>query len=882
MIGKTLGHYEILEPLGAGGMGEVYRAHDPNLKRDVAIKVLPEELASDPDRLARLEREAHSLAALNHPNVATIHGLEEADGVRFLVLELVEGDTLAERLRTGPLEVEEALGIAQQIAEGLEAAHGNGIVHRDLKPANIKVTPEGRVKVLDFGLAKPTEVEDDGAEGLTHSPTATVAATATGVLLGTAPYMSPEQVRGRAVDKRTDIWAFGCVLYEMLTGQQPFAGDDVTETIASIVKEEPDWSALPGTTPLTAQALLRRCLRKDPNRRLHDIADARIEIEEAVEEPVGLPVPAGETTLGRRVFPWTVATLGLAVGLVSTWWGLTRPDSSESAIVTSLSISLPPTEQLASRDDWAPLAISRDGSSIVYSALREGTRHLFLRSMNRQDAELLPGTQRATQPFFSPDGLWVAFFSEGQLKKISITGGAARSLSDAPQPMGGTWVDDTIIFSQFAKSGLFRVSAEGGQPQVLTTPDAENGETGHYWPHVLPGGRFLLYASATAEITTADDRQIVVLSLESLDQRVLVEGGNNPHYSATGHLVYTRAGTLRAVELDIAKLEVKEPSFEVLADVLTFRNVGAPQFALAQNGSLIFVAGGAEPFRQLVWVDRRGRATLAILEERDYYGLRLSPDGTRAALTVGGANHHLWILDLPRGGLTPLTDRWDQHNPRWSPDGDRIFFNDDRTGTLTVHSMSANGGEPTPLVEGRARAVSPDGTILAFDRADPSTGSDIWYMPLGDESQPQEFLATAYNESRAAFSPDGRWIAFQSNVSGAQEVYVMRFPDAVDRARISLGGGESARWSPNGRQLFYRSGGNFMAVTVGTDPTFSAELPTKLFELDPGYSGWGWDIAPNGERFLMIRDAEERTPPTRINVVLNWFEELKRLVPVER
>ncbi len=407
VVGKTLGHYEILEPLGKGGMGEVYRAHDPNLKRDVAIKVLPEKLAADPDRLALLEREAHSLAALNHPNVATIHGLEEADDIRFLVLELVEGDTLAERLGAGPLEVEEALGIAQQIAEGLEAAHGNGIIHRDLKPANIKVTPEGRVKVLDFGLAKPTEAEDDGAEGLTHSPTATVEGTAAGVLLGTAPYMSPEQAKGRVLDKRTDIWAFGCVLFEMLTGRRPFEGENVTDTLAAVLKEEPDWGLLPPDTPPLAGFLLCRCLRKEPNRRLHDIADARIEIEEVLSAPME-DAPVTSTVAARR-WVWVLGSSIVIVVAISAAFLGGRATRSTGGAVQRFTISLP-TQHTLSTLDAPPLALSPDASVLVFAALGpDGISRLYRRPLDGFEAEAIPGSEDAKSPFFSPDGQWVGF-----------------------------------------------------------------------------------------------------------------------------------------------------------------------------------------------------------------------------------------------------------------------------------------------------------------------------------------------------------------------------------------------------------------------------------------------------------------------------------------
>ncbi len=562
--GTRLGPYEILCAIGAGGMGEVYQAHDTKLGRDVAVKVLPEVFAHDADRLSRFQREAKMLASLNHPNIATIHGLEQSGGTSYLVMELVSGETLAERVKAGPLGIEQALKIAVQIADALEAAHEKSIIHRDLKPANVKVTPEGKVKVLDFGLAKAF-AGDAANEDIGNSPTLSAAATMQGTILGTAAYMSPEQARGKSVDKRTDIWAFGCVLYELLTGMRAFEGETTTEILAAVLRGEPDWQALPETTPLSIRALLRRCLQKEMNKRARDAGDARIEIEEALAAPFTAELSTAAPTkgfhaLGPRALILGLGALSLAAAVAGVAvWNL-KPSPPQP--VTRTVITLPPGQQLASVDFGAPVVVSPDGTHLAYVARQGSTQQLYLRSMNSFDARPIPSTDGAESPFFSPDGQWLGFFAEGKLRKVSLSGGAALTLCSAPADRGASWgPDDTIIFAPSFSSGLFRVSAAGGTPKPLTTPEHKNGEISHRWPEILPGGKAVLFTIWAG--TGVDDLRIGVLSLETGERRVLVEGGTYARYVPPGYMVYARAGGLLAVPFDLKRLEVMVPRYQL-------------------------------------------------------------------------------------------------------------------------------------------------------------------------------------------------------------------------------------------------------------------------------------------------------------------------------
>ena len=658
--GCSLRPYRIERLIGAGGMGEVYRARDTTLGRDVAIKVLPPPFTSDPERLARFEREARMLAALNHPHIGAIYGVEDSDGVRGLVLELVECPTLVDRLTAGPLPITEALTIARQIADALDAAHEKGIVHRDLKPANVKVTSDGKVKVLDFGLAKAF-AGDRTSEDLTQSPTLSRAATAHGVILGTAAYMSPEQARGEAVDKRTDIWAFGCMLYELMAGKQAFHGDTVTEILADVLRGEPDWSALPAATPTKVRDLLRRCLQKDQTLRLRDAGDASIEIQEALAAPSGDPtVTSPAAKIWRQpilVGPVSLLLGGLLTGLAV--WSLKPAGPPAPRPVTRFTITLPAGQQLAGEQlpgvrPGSAMALSSDGSHLAYVASQGGSQQLYLRAMDGLDAKLVAGTDGALEPFFSPDGQELGFFAGGKLKKVSVSGGAVIPLGDASWPRGASWGSDRMIaFVPSIAASLQQVPDAGGAPQPLTR--LEKGEAWQSGPEFLPGGKAVLFGFRRQ----GGVNQIAVQSVETGDRRSLIAGGTQPQYALSGHLVYAQGGNLMAVPFDLQRLAVTGPPVLVVEDVLQEAdNANPTQYSVSATGSLVYAhaRGNADALRSLlVWVDRHGTEQALPAEARAYVHPRLSPDGQRVALTIGsddGPEGNIWVDDLVRNILS--------------------------------------------------------------------------------------------------------------------------------------------------------------------------------------------------------------------------------------
>ena len=727
--GTRIGNYEVLSTLGAGGMGEVFRARDTKLGRDVAIKVLPEEFSRDRDKLARFEREARLLAALNHSNIATLYGLEEWEGKPILLMELIDGETLADRIARGPIPIDEAIPLFIQIAEGLEAAHEKGIIHRDLKPSNIKVTADRKVKVLDFGLAKFL-TDQVPASDASKSPTVSRGGTKEGAILGSPAYMSPEQAQGEFVDRRTDIWSFGCVLYETLTGNRPFPGRSDLETMANVVSRDPDWSALPEATPMKIRDLIRRCLRKDPHRRLQHVGDARIEIDESLAEP--------KSTTRRPVRRLRAALVGFAALLLWTiaggfgvWWIVRSPDP-ERRPISRFVVSLGPNEVLGAEGDPA-VALSPDGSHLVYVAREGDQTRLYLRSLDQLQAKPISGSEGATTAFFSPDGRWVGFYGDNKVKKLPLDGGVPIALCDAPLPVGASWGSDgTIVFTPGDSSGLFRVSASGGTPQVVTTPDPGKGESSHRWPDVLPGGKAILFTIWTDG--TLDNAEIAVVSLETVEQRVLVEGGSFARYVPTGHIVYARQGALLAVPFNLASLQVTGTPIPVLEDVLTDPRWGTASFGVSNDGSLVYVPSGL-PERRLVWVDREGKVQPLTETRRSFSQPRLSPDGKKVAVTVEGPNPDVWVYEIARDTLTRLTfDRTPDSDPIWTPDGKRITFRSQRSAGWTLLSRLADGsgGEET-LHTGPNNQFpsswSPDGTVLAFmefesnDQLGPPTSS---------------------------------------------------------------------------------------------------------------------------------------------------------------
>ena len=876
VIGKTLSHFRITAKLGEGGMGEVYRAKDTRLDREVALKFVREDFAQDEAHLDRFEREAKVLASLNHPHIAAIHGLEEADDVRFLVLELVEGDTLTEVLGRGPLAVGEALEICRQVAEAVAAAHALGVVHRDLKPGNIKITAEGTVKVLDFGIARVAPKLDATAPDFTESPTMTDDGTQAGRRVGTASYMSPEQVRGQPVDEQADIWSFGCVLYELLAARRAFQGETKGDTAAAILEHEPDWSLLPNATPRRIRLLLQRCLRKDRSHRLHNISDARIEIEEEDREDVEIPLQPGRR---QRMALWFLAAMTVAL-LVLIAIGITNWNSSQSAPAaaqepTRLSINLPPGQSLVG-GMASSLSLSPDGSHMVYVSQNSALNlraQLYVRAFDEFTARAVPGSEDAWGPFFSPDGQWVGFFAAGKLWKVSVAGGAPVAICDAANvATGATWgLDDTILFTTFG-SGVLQVSAAGGQPRSLTTPDSDNGELGHQSPQALPDDRGILFGIVTGKVG-----RIVVLVQETGELKSLVEGSNVARYLPTGHLLYDHQRSLWAVPFDLTRLETIGSPTRVLEDI-------GKQFAFSDSGTILYYAAPSRPVT-LEWIDRAGLATPIVEPAGLYSHLNLSPDDNRIVFSNGpeGARD-IWVYDLERGTRSRLTTDGTNGYPVWSPDGNRIVFSSTRGGNYDLYWQPADGssGAESLLAKDYPQFPSswtPDGKQLLFAEYHPNTFSDIWVMSTTGDPASSPVIATQFEEGQVQLSPDGKWLAFSADDSGRFEIYVQPFPLAGSRWQISTDGGGRPVWSRDEREIFYRRpDGGIVAVAVTTDPVFASGEPQLIFK---GPITGRYDVAADGKRFLVQRvEAEQTDSPTGLSVVLNWFDELERLVPV--
>jgi eukaryotic-like serine/threonine-protein kinase len=914
-VGRRIGVYEIVSPLGAGGMGEVYRARDTLLGREVAIKVLSPEFTADRDRLSRFEREARVLASLNHPHIGAIYGVEAIEPsttggqvTRALVLELVEGETLGERLakrkgrRGEGIPIAEALAIARQIAEALEAAHEKDIVHRDLKPANIKITPSGVVKVLDFGLAKPgagwTGLTEQAGTDPAQSPTFTrTDDTHKGVLLGTAAYMSPEQARGEEVDKRADIWAFGCVLYEVLTGRMAFPGNTISDHIAAILEREPEWNALPAALPATVRRLLGRCLEKDPRRRLHDIADARIEIDDALVSPSAETIAVGGAS-SRRVVPMVLAALagGAVIGLVA--WATMRPSPRAPVLPSRFALALPPSETLNSYGAGRGLALSPDGRHLVYRSggTMYGGSPLLIRAINELDARPLAGIVGALGPFVSPDSRWVGFFDsppgivEELLRKVPITGGPAiRLCAIQGMPLGASWGDDnTIVFAtDDPGTGLWQVSASGGEPTVLTKPDSAQREKDHVFPSMLPGGGGVLFTiTATGPSETS---QVAVLDLKTGQRQTLIRGGSDAEYVEAGYLVYAAAGTLRAVRFDPVGLKVLSDPVPLVEQVM-MTAAGAANYAVSRSGTLIYAPAESRPQRSLVWVDRKGREEPIKAPLRGYSTPRLSPDGTRVVVSINDqGNGDLWIWDLARERLSRLTvDPAIDRLPVWTPDGRRVIFASNPSGIHNLYVAVADGTgtverltTSAPCCGLLATSITPDGTRVVGYGAGRGTQQDIVVVPLANPAKEELLISTPFNEVWAEVSPDGRYLAYQSDELGRVEIYVRPFPD-VGRGRwqVSRDGGTRAVWARNGRELFYMDGSTtLIAVPVQTSgSTFSAGTPAKVFDAkyvqhNPARH---YDVSGDGQRFLMLKDS---VTPAGLVVVEHWFEELKARVP---
>ena len=867
--GAKFGSYEVVSCLGVGGMGEVYQAHDTKLGRDVALKIVRPEFAADPERVLRFRREALALAALNHPHIATVHEFNEADGTAFLVMELVPGETLRDRMLSGRLTMTEALRIGRQVAEALEAAHDKGIIHRDLKPANIKITPEGDVKVLDFGLAKAL-VDTDTRNGLSQSPTAAIS---TGMILGTVPYMSPEQARGKPVDRRTDIWAFGCVMFELMTHHRPFDGDTTSDVIAALIHGEPDWRLLPSTTPPAVSRVLRRCLRKDLRQRLRDIGDARIELEEALEAPAGASEPATQKRQRYRQPAWAIAWIALGVlggTLVSR---ALRQEAPLAQPPGHFVMSLPAGERVAGLD-FPAVAISPDGSLVAYVGTRGGRSELFLRPLNSLESRALPGTNDAIAPFFSPDHRWIGFFADGKLKKMPVDGGAAITLCDAPIGFGGSWgPDDTIVYAPATGSGLSRVSAAGGAPTPVTQVNAQKGEFSHRWPEWLPDGKAVVFT--VGSVGSWDEAQIVAQSLASGQQTVLVRGGTNPHYLPSGHLMYAKGGTLLAVPFNAARLSTTGAASPVLDNVVQSFD-GAAQVGAASSGAVVYLSGSfTSDRRRLMGVERSGTIAPLAAPARAYAAPRVSPDGRTLAVTIAGGTEDIWTYDIAQGALAQLTFEGNSRSPVWTADGKRLTFSWAAAGPANLFWKMLAGGAPERLATSDHIQLpgswSADGRRLAFVERHPTTGRDLWL--LDEDRTVRPFLVSAYDETAPRFSPDGRLIAYVSNESGRNEVYVRAYLDPSRKWQVSNGGGTEPVWDRSGQELFFRAGDRMMVTSPGlsANPRFAEAHILFEGKFEKGtMDAANYDVMASPQRFVMVESMDRESREDHLHLLINW------------
>jgi serine/threonine-protein kinase len=905
--GARVGHYEILDTIGAGGMGKVLRARDRKLGRDVAFKVLPAEVADQPERLARFRREAQILASLNHPHIAAIHGLEEADGVLALSLELVEGEDLAERLARGAVPVDETLQIARQIASGLEYAHEHGVVHRDLKPANIKTTPDGGVKILDFGLAKAYDSDPATSGGgleSSHSPTLSRNMSVAGIILGTAAYMSPEQARGRPADKRSDIWSFGVVLYEMLTGERLFTGETVTDVLAAVVRQEISWEALPPGTPAAVKLLVRRCLEREVSRRLRDIGEARIALEDAVTQPDSVPLVGGQGEGIRQpkpsAWPWAVAAaLAVALALVA-WTPWRRAPVASTPMRLSLELG---ANAFLPRGAGAPgtaAVLSPDGRLLVFAGqTAAGTRMLHVRRLDQTLAATLPGTEGAGHPFLSPDSRWIGFFASNKLKKVAVEGGPTVTLCDAHDNRGGSWsTDGTIFFAIAGEPTLRRIAADGGAATELPISGEAAAAVDARWPQLLPGDRAVLFTSGVSG--NYDAASLVAQRLPDGPRKVVHRGGYHGRYLRSGHLVYVRDGTLFAAPFDLERLEIVGASIPVLEGVASNPGAGGAQFAASNDGALVFLPGESEvPPLPIAWLERDGQTRPLRPALAKYFVISFSPDGNRLAMDIrDGEEADVWIWEWARETMYRLTSNPGQDvSPVWSPDGRWIAFastrGDQRTPNL--YAQRADGtGEVVRLTESAVpqfpTSWHPSGRYLAFNDTSGRTHVSIVELSGDEASGWKPAKASVLQEgsavqSSAAFSPDGRWLAYVSVETGSPEVYVRPFPGSGGRVRVSTSGGSHPMWSRGRSELFYRAAtiSSIMVAPYRVEgETFNVAKPNpwSATAIEARGPFRNFDIHPGGERFAVMTAAADERKRDHVTLFLDFANELRRLVPV--
>jgi len=884
VIGSRIGVYDILAKLGEGGMGEVYRARDTKLNRDVALKVLPDLFANDPDRLARFTREAQTLAALNHPNIAHIHGLEESSGVRALAMELVEGDDLSTIIARGPMALADVLPIAKQIADALEAAHEQSIIHRDLKPANIKVRPDGTVKVLDFGLAKALtgSADGSGAQGSdsANSPTLTARATQMGMIIGTAAYMAPEQARGRAVDRRADIWAFGVVLFEMLTGRRAFEGDDVSITLASVLKEDPKWASLPGGLPAPLHRLLRRCMEKDPKRRLSSIGDARLELDEQEQSAIAAPATPSVTqpSLASRIWPVLAGIVATrAVGAFA--WPSTASAPTAGGLAR-LAILPPPGEELY--PDSAGVAISPDGTMIAFivGSVTQTETELWVRSLDSTSARRLDDAKGALLPFWSPDGRRIGFFTESKLKTIAATGGRAEILATAPNARGASWnASNVIIFAPEFAGPVFKIPASGGTPEPVTKIDPARKESGHRFPVFLPDGVHFLYATLPGKAgkfdifagSLADDSRVLVGAMESA-----------PVYAEPGWLLFARQGVLAAQAFDPVTLKTSgdpipladEPS-SILDPAISF--TAGRSTSISKNGSLAYFSSPSLN-TTATWYDMNGQSTGTLnLPPGHYETATISPDGTQAVLvrSTSPSESALWLVDLTRGSASPLSSGPGRNDtPLWSPDGKRVAFAADREGPQNIYVKTIGDASPEQLLFKNdqpfkvARAWSPDLQWITVEQLDSATAQNIWLVPASGTGTPTLLVKGPTRDNGGPISPDGRWMAFVSDDTGRFELYAQAFPTPGPRVPISQQGAVLAWWTKDMRQILFIGADlhTLWRADIQAGATLHAGTPAKIASFPSSIVNM--DATPNRQKFLAI--APERVGIGSVTVVQNW------------